>query len=311
MTTCTCNAFVSTGANAVTVNGTTGSATLSAMYVSGGNSTYGIFSECTYEHAILGKTYAAFSSGIYGQACQSTGQYGNGVLGEDYGPTGSGTGVRGTSNLGTGVNGTGHQYGVYGSCTWQSGFGVYAYNSYTPNGVGLGAYGALKAATFAGAVDVSGYLTKSGGGFRIDHPADPENKYLNHEFVESDKAKNIYDGELTFDDSGKTTIEMPSWYTHVSSNGRLMVMPHEASSTLATKKLAEGKWEVSGGAPHGTADYFVISTRSDKWMKDNHPGVEIDKGDKKGLFINPELHGKGLEFHVMHIPNTTIEEEKK
>lgn len=48
--------------------------------------------------------------------------------------------------------------------------------------------------SFYGMVRIYGELTKSGGGFRIDHPADAENKYLPHSFVESDPRLNIYDG---------------------------------------------------------------------------------------------------------------------
>ena len=57
--------------------------------------------------------------------------------------------------------------------------------------VGVGAYGVwgLSIEGFAGflsgKVQVLGALTKSGGGFKIDHPRDGENRYLSHSFVES------------------------------------------------------------------------------------------------------------------------------
>ena len=59
------------------------------------------------------------------------------------------------------------------------------------------------AARFEGDVDVSGNLTKASGGFRIDHPLDPENRYLNHSFVESPEMKNLYDGVVTLDERGR------------------------------------------------------------------------------------------------------------
>jgi hypothetical protein len=285
MTTCTCDLHSAWGNTTVlTVDQTYASSTASqTLYVHSANGSmpYVIFAEGA-TNSILGKTYT--SGGI-------------GVIGQDVGAGTNGTGVRGTSNNGYGMFGAGYTYGVYGQANGTNGIGVYGY-AYVSGGVGISAYGYSKAATFNGPVDVSGYLTKSGGGFRIDHPADPENKYLNHEFVESDRAKNIYDGELSFDTSGKAIVEMPSWYKHVSSSGRLLVMPHDAAPSLATKKISEGKWEVSGGTAGMTADYFVISTRSDKWAKDNHPGVEIEKSvDKKGFFKHPEQFGFGKDKH--------------
>ena len=42
---------------------------------------------------------------------------------------------------------------------------------------------------FEGDVNVNGTLSKSSGGFRIDHPVDPANRYLHHSFVESPPAR--------------------------------------------------------------------------------------------------------------------------
>lgn len=55
---------------------------------------------------------------------------------------------------------------------------------------GLGGNGAAQglAGYFEGNVEVVGFLSKAGGSFKIDHPFDPENKYLSHSFVESIQA---------------------------------------------------------------------------------------------------------------------------
>jgi hypothetical protein len=44
--------------------------------------------------------------------------------------------------------------------------------------------------------------------FRIDHPLDPANKYLNHSAVESPDMKNIYDGVVTLDADGEAVVEL-------------------------------------------------------------------------------------------------------
>ena len=50
--------------------------------------------------------------------------------------------------------------------------------------------------TEVGNLSVKGTISKGGGSFKIDHPLDPENKYLYHSFVESPDMKNIYDGNV-------------------------------------------------------------------------------------------------------------------
>jgi hypothetical protein len=60
-----------------------------------------------------------------------------------------------------------------------------------------------------GNVDIVGNLQKSGGGFRIDHPLEPREKYLNHSFVESTERKNVYDGVAVLDGAGQAGPKAP------------------------------------------------------------------------------------------------------
>jgi hypothetical protein len=45
--------------------------------------------------------------------------------------------------------------------------------------------------------------------FKIDHPLDPENKYLLHIAVESSERKNVYDGVARLDKDGAAEVELP------------------------------------------------------------------------------------------------------
>jgi hypothetical protein len=47
--------------------------------------------------------------------------------------------------------------------------------------------------------------------FKIDHPLDPENKYLSHSFVESPDMMNIYNGNVVTDASGYATVTLPDY----------------------------------------------------------------------------------------------------
>ena len=79
-------------------------------------------------------------------------------------------------------------------------------------GIGLWAktIGGPLAALFSGKVLVTGTLSKGGGSFKIDHPLDPENKYLYHSFVESPDMKNIYDGVAKHERDGAADIDCPN-----------------------------------------------------------------------------------------------------
>jgi hypothetical protein len=73
---------------------------------------------------------------------------------------------------------------------------------------------------FEGDVHVTGTLSKSGGSFQIDHPLDPENKYLYHSFVESPDMMNVYNGNVTTDSRGFAHITMPDWFEALNGDFR-------------------------------------------------------------------------------------------
>ena len=50
---------------------------------------------------------------------------------------------------------------------------------------------------------VTGSISKGSGTFKIDHPLDPENKYLYHSFVESPDMMNVYNGNAVLDNPGQ------------------------------------------------------------------------------------------------------------
>src|SRR5262249_37062990 len=111
----------------------------------------------------------------------------------------NGAGVNGNSDHGTGVNGyTVNGKAVQGTATNSAGFAGY----------------------FNGKVTVIGTLSEGGGSFKIDHPLDPENKYLYHSFVESPDMMNIYNGNVTTDANGYATITMPDWFEALNRDFR-------------------------------------------------------------------------------------------
>ncbi|HZS45939.1 MAG TPA: hypothetical protein VFC63_12620, partial [Blastocatellia bacterium] len=61
-------------------------------------------------------------------------------------------------------------------------------------------------------VQILGTLSKAAGSFKIDHPLEPDKKYLYHSFVESPDMKNIYDGVVVLDRRGQAVVTLPDWF---------------------------------------------------------------------------------------------------
>ena len=82
-----------------------------------------------------------------------------------------------------------------------------------------GATGGL-AGHFSGNVEVTGTISAPTKNFKIDHPLDPENKYLYHTSVESPDMMNIYNGNIITDENGEATVQLPEYFQALNRDFR-------------------------------------------------------------------------------------------
>lgn len=245
--------------------------------------------------AIKGTSTGGFSKGVYGRGLTagvwgvSSASGGYGVWGQNN--TTGGEGVRGSSsangaagvagyaNFGTGVYGqTSSGYGVYGSNGGGSGYAVYS----------------------NGKMHVNGVLSKSSGSFRIDHPLDPANMYLQHSFVESPDMKNIYDGVVTLNENGEAVVEMPKWFDALNADFRyqLTCIGGYAQVYIADE-ITERRFKIAGGKPGLKVSWQVTGSRIDPFAKNNPIVTELPKsGDEQGKYLYPAGYGAGPEKQI-------------
>lgn len=114
---------------------------------------------------------------------------------------------------GTGVQGYGRTSGVEGvggiGVTGQgSAFGVKGVSN---AGVGVFGEGGTYAAYFTNDVLVLGTVISDGLRTRIDHPADPERRWLTHGGVDAPQPLTVYRGTATLDATGAATVRLPAY----------------------------------------------------------------------------------------------------
>ncbi|MEN8164983.1 MAG: hypothetical protein ABFS37_12700, partial [Acidobacteriota bacterium] len=157
--------------------------------------------------------------------------------------------------------------------------------------VGGGATGSL-AAYLQGNVDITGSLSKGGGSFKIDHPLDPENKYLSHSFVESPDMMNVYNGNVVLDAEGRAVIQLPDWFEVLNRDFRYQLTPIGAPgpNLYVASEVSGNQFEIAGGAPGMTVSWQVTGIRHDPWAEANRIQVEQDKpADERGKYLHPEV----------------------
>jgi hypothetical protein len=228
------------------------------------------------------------AAGVLGESVNSTGVYGKGALIGVEGRSAGSFGVLGTSDTSVGVCAKSLQgSGVFGQSN--TGAGVYGQSA-----AGTGVHGRSStgwAGVFEGNVLVTGTIVKGAMGFKIDHPLDPKNKYLNHSGVESPDMKNMYDGIAELDAKGQAVVKLPAWFEALNKDFRYQLTPlGDLSPDLHIAKEIEGnRFVIGGGKPRIRVCWQVTGIRQDAFANANRLPVEENKPAKeRGLFLHPE-----------------------
>lgn len=255
----------------VGINDTTPAARLSVA----GTDLVGINVNSTAANAITASTNAAFSYGVQGTGTSagvygiSSASNGAGVLGVD--DTTGGTGVRGetSGNGAAGVAGYGNfGTGVYGQTS--SGYGVYGSNGGSST-TGYAGY-------FNGRVNVQGNFTASSKSFKIDHPLDPDHKFLLHTSVESPDMKTIYDGVATLGANGDAVVTLPDWFEALNQDFRYqLTCVGGYAPVFVSKEVSNHIFTIAGGKAGLKVSWQLTGIRHDTWAESHRTPVEMDK----------------------------------
>jgi len=135
------------------------------------------------------------------------------------------------------------------------------------------------AGVFVGDVNILGNLTKTSGGFKIDHPLDPAAKFLNHSFVESPDMKNIYDGIVTLDGNGEAWVELPAWFDALNKDFRyqLTAIGAPMPDLYISVEQSGNRFKIAGGTAGMKVSWQITGTRQDAYANANRIQVEEDK----------------------------------
>ncbi len=248
----------------------------------GGTTSSGVYGESANGSGVRGYSPAATGDGVYGEAPR------NGVHGFGIGTSASG--VRGAVSSGTG------NAGVFGVSTAANGNGVIGEAL-----SGTSAYGVWARAAQGTGVYCQGALTVTGAkAFRIDHPFDPENRYLYHYCSEGPEPLNVYRGNVVTDARGYATVSLPDYVEEINRDFTYQLTVVDGSDDFVFAKVVRG---VSGNAfvirtskPGVHVCWEVKGARNDLYTRKYGAPVEVEKTEKdRGTYQHPELYGQPME----------------
>ncbi|UCE20084.1 MAG: hypothetical protein JSV84_07005 [Gemmatimonadota bacterium] len=159
----------------------------------------------------------------------------------------------------------------------------------------------VKNCTVSDVLQVQGTLSKPAGSFKIDHPLDPEGKFLYHSFVESPDMMNIYNGNVVLDEAGQAWVELPQWFDALNRDFRYQLAPIGAPgpNLYISEEIHNNRFKIAGGSPGMKVSWQVTGIRQDAYAEANRIQVEEDKPpEQRGTYLHPECFGKSESYRL-------------
>jgi hypothetical protein len=266
----------------------------------------GVFGESTGSHGVYGTSSGAATVGVYGTGTGTAGVYG---LSDDHsgvwGKSTSGAGIKGTSSDGWAGYFDG-KVTVLGLLDAEA--GIYATN---PGGYAAQVIGTMTVSTLVHTwnltavwdAEVFHNLTVHGTkSFRIDHPLDPENRYLLHAAVESSEVLNVYSGNVTTDANGLAVVQLPDWFAAINTDFRYqLTCIGRFAQAIVEEEITGNRFTIRTNLAQVKVSWQVMAKRNDAWMQANPYAAEQDKTEAdRGFYLDPGAYGqpeeKGIEW---------------
>jgi hypothetical protein len=134
--------------------------------------------------------------------------------------------------------------------------------------------------------------------FKIDHPLDPENKYLVHAAIESSEVLNLYTGNIILGQDGGAVVTLPNWFAALNRDFRyqLTAIGAPGQGLYIAEEINKNQFRIAGGAPGVKVSWLVTGVRSDARSLLHPFKVEQDKPEReRGTYLAPEAFGQPEE----------------
>lgn len=225
---------------------------------------------------------APYNSGIEG-FCQGTGSGASAQnMGGRFLSYGNSTVIRNYGILVQAIGGSTLDYGIYASAPTS----VDDYAGYFSGNV-----------TINGDLNVTGNISKGGGTFKIDHPLDPENKYLVHSFVESPEMINIYGGTIITGEDSLAIVKLPDYFEASNKDFRYqLTVIGSFEQAIIIKEISNNSFIIATSNPNVKVCWQVTAIRADNYANENRIVPEVEKSkENKGTYLHPKVYNLPIE----------------
>jgi hypothetical protein len=143
-------------------------------------------------------------------------------------------------------------------------------------------------------------LTAGTKPFKIDHPLDPENKYLYHTAVESPDMMNVYNGNVVTDGGGYATVSLPEWFEALNRDFRYqLTVIGQFAQAIVAEEVRNNAFVIRTDRPNVKVSWQVTGIRQDAFANRYRVPVEEEKAaEDRGRYLHPAAFGAPDELGI-------------
>ena len=105
--------------------------------------------------------------------------------------------------------------------------------------------------------------------------------------------KNIYDGTVTTDNSGRAVVVLPDYFEALNRDYRYQVtVIGEFAQAIIAKEISHNRFTIRSNKPRVKVSWQVTGIRHDAYAEAHRSPVEVEKPvEDRGHYLRPELFG--------------------
>ena len=197
-------------------------------------------------------------------------------------------------------------------------FSVFGYMDRTGASIGTNwAVGVFGQNPYAGtndwAVYSNGWFGATSKAFLIDHPLDPENKYLLHATVEGPEPYNLYRGVVTTDASGRAVVHLPDYFEAANKEFSYYLQPIGTfAQVIVEEEVRNNEFVIRTDKPNVKVSWMVVATRDDPYMRYFWKPTVIEKSpEQRGKYLIPQVYGKDDSYGIFPGPVPSVKSPER
>jgi hypothetical protein len=122
---------------------------------------------------------------------------------------------------------------------------------------------------------------------------------------------NVYNGNVSTDDDGNATVELPSYFEALNQDFRYQLTPiGEFAQAIVAEEVRDNRFTIKTDRPNVRVSWQITGIRHDAWANAHRIEVEVEKSEsERGKYLTPKEHGQPATAGIYYMEDLPPSDE--